>query len=114
MTEAPRGEQPASPLKSITLDGTIAHHADGSATWTATSGLERWIKTVRGRLLAVKRLPVQEDREHEATFEAWSDLYEHAPTDLEIALEILNRLSPASRSEARTLYYRAARGRRHD
>lgn len=112
MTEAPRRERPASPLKSITLDGTIEHHDDGTATWTATSDLDRWTRAVRGRLLAVKDEPAQEDREREATSAAWSDLYEHAPTDLEIALEILNRLSPAGRSEARTLYDRAAKGPR--
>lgn len=81
---------------------------------TSDNTLDHWTRTVRGRLLAVKREPAQEDREREATSEAWSDLYEHAPTDLEIALEILNRLSPAGRSEARTLYDRAARGRHHD
>lgn len=76
--------------------------------------IQTWLDQVSARLEAVKREPAQEERDYDHESLTWSELYRHAPTDLEIALEILNRLSPASRSEARTLYDRATRGRRND
>ena len=56
------------------------------------SDIQAWLDGVDERLKAVKRLPVQEDREHETAFRAWSDLYEHAPTDLTTALAVIQEV----------------------
>lgn len=56
------------------------------------SDIQTWLDQVTARLEAVKQLPIQEDREHETTFEAWSDLYEHAPTDLTNALAAIQEV----------------------
>ena len=53
------------------------------------SDIQTWLDQVAARLEAVKNLPMQEDREHETTFAAWSDLYQHAPSDLARALDLL-------------------------
>ena len=51
--------------------------------------IRAWLDQVSARLEAVKKEPAQEDRDHEVESQAWSDLYEHTPTDLTKALAAL-------------------------
>lgn len=41
-----------------------------------------WLQAVSDRLEAVKREPAQEERNYDHESRAWSDLYQHAPSDL--------------------------------
>lgn len=56
--------------------------------------IRAWLDQVEARLYAVKHEPIQED--HEAAWSAWSDLYEHAPTDLARAHHIITRMVRAA------------------
>lgn len=54
--------------------------------------IQAWLDQVSARLEAVKREPAQEDRDYEAASAAWSDLYDHAPTDLIRAHHIITQM----------------------
>lgn len=72
--------------------------------------IQDWLDQVSARLEAVKRLPVQEDREHETAFRAWSDLYEHAPTDLTNALASLRAVLDLHKRIPSRLWWRTSPG----
>lgn len=58
--------------------------------------IRAWLDQVEARLDAVRREPAQEDRDYDKESQAWSDLYQHAPTDLERAHRIITRMVRAA------------------
>lgn len=54
--------------------------------------IQAWIDQVLERLEAVKKEPAQEDRDHETASAAWSNLYQHAPSDLMNALAVIQEV----------------------
>lgn len=51
--------------------------------------IQAWLDEVSARLDAVRREPAQEERDYDHESRAWSDLYQHAPSDLTIATTAL-------------------------
>ena len=58
--------------------------------------MQAWLDQVEARLDAVRSEPAQEDRDYDAESVAWSDLYQHAPTDLARAHHIITRMVRAA------------------
>lgn len=56
------------------------------------SDIQAWLDQVSARLEAVRREPAQEERDYEGESRAWSDLYEHAPSDLTNALNAIHEV----------------------
>lgn len=53
----------------------------------------QWLDEITARLEAVKTEPPYEDKDrHDTKSDAWSDLYQHAPTDLRRLIAEVDRL----------------------